>query len=149
MDLRIFEQGYEAIYVPQSYGRGLMPDTFIDFKKQRYRWAYGAIQIMRFHLRQLLGGKRHGGLSFGQRYHFMAGWLPWLADSINLLFTLSALGWTVAMILAPKEFNPPKLILSVVPLVFFIFKLAKMHKLFIFHASEDDALGEFGLTPAG
>ena len=126
LGLRIFERGYEAIYVPQSYGRGLMPDTFIDFKKQRYRWAYGAIQIMRFHLRQLLGRKRHGGLSFGQRYHFMAGWLPWLADSINLLFTLPALGWTVAMILAPKKFDPPMLILSVVPLVFFIFKLAKM-----------------------
>ena len=23
----------------RSYGRGLMPDTFIDFKKQRFRWA--------------------------------------------------------------------------------------------------------------
>lgn len=26
-----------------------MPDTFIDFKKQRFRWAYGAIQIIKHH----------------------------------------------------------------------------------------------------
>jgi len=41
LGLRVFESGYEATYIPDSYGRGLMPDTFIDFKKQRYRWAYG------------------------------------------------------------------------------------------------------------
>ena len=23
-----------------------MPDTFVDFKKQRFRWAYGAMQIL-------------------------------------------------------------------------------------------------------
>ena len=33
--------------MPHSYGRGLMPDTFIDYKKQRFRWAYGAMQILR------------------------------------------------------------------------------------------------------
>ena len=33
----------------ESYGQGLMPDTFLDYKKQRFRWAYGAMQIMRHH----------------------------------------------------------------------------------------------------
>jgi len=51
--LRIFEAGYEAVYIPASYGRGLMPDTFIDFKKQRFRWAYGAMQIIKAHARTL------------------------------------------------------------------------------------------------
>ena len=37
---------------PQSYGRGLMPDTFTDFKKQRFRWAYGAMQILKAHARR-------------------------------------------------------------------------------------------------
>ncbi len=53
LGLRIFEAGYEANYVPGSYGRGLMPDTFIDFKKQRFRWAYGAMQILKSHARSL------------------------------------------------------------------------------------------------
>jgi cellulose synthase/poly-beta-1,6-N-acetylglucosamine synthase-like glycosyltransferase len=30
LGLRVCEQGREATYVPRSYGRGLMPDTFID-----------------------------------------------------------------------------------------------------------------------
>src|SRR5207253_2933562 len=32
LGLRIFEAGFDATFVPASYGRGLMPDTFIDFK---------------------------------------------------------------------------------------------------------------------
>ena len=41
-------------YLPRSYGRGLMPETFHDYKKQRFRWAYGAMQILRAHARALL-----------------------------------------------------------------------------------------------
>ncbi|MCB2214965.1 glycosyltransferase [Desulfofustis glycolicus] len=125
LGLHIFEKGYEAIYVPTSYGKGLMPDTFIDFKKQRYRWAYGAVQIMRQHARTLLGSS-DSRLTRGQRYHFIAGWLPWLADGINLLFTLAALAWSAAMIQAPLRFEPPLLMISLIPLSLFFFKLAKM-----------------------
>ncbi len=125
LGLRIFAEGYEALYVPQSYGKGLMPDNFIDFKKQRHRWAYGAIQILRHHARNLLRSG-HSRLTCGQRYHFVAGWLPWLADGINLLFTLAALSWSVAMIHAPFRFEPPLIIISLIPISFFVFKLAKM-----------------------
>ena len=31
LGLRIFEHGFDASYVPESYGRGLAPDTFIDY----------------------------------------------------------------------------------------------------------------------
>jgi hypothetical protein len=71
-----------------------MPDTFIDFKKQRYRWAFGAMQIMRRHIGALLPGAH--AADAGQRYHFVAGWLPWLADGINLLFNMAALAWSLA-----------------------------------------------------
>jgi len=54
LGLRIFEAGYQALYLPRSYGRGLMPDSFVDYKKQRFRWAYGAMQILRYHARALL-----------------------------------------------------------------------------------------------
>ncbi|MEE4241167.1 MAG: glycosyltransferase, partial [Desulfopila sp.] len=129
LGLRIFERGHQALYVPQSYGRGVMPDTFTDFKKQRYRWAYGAVQILKHHSRSLLRINR-SRLTFGQRYHFVAGWLPWIADSINLLFTLSALAWSVAMIYFPDLAEPPLVILTIVPLAFFLFKTAKMFYLY-------------------
>src|SRR5207244_7855007 len=37
LGLRIFEGGFEAVYTPTSYGRGLMPDTFIDFRSEERR----------------------------------------------------------------------------------------------------------------
>ena len=97
LGLRIFEQGYDAIYLPISYGQGLMPDTFLDYKKQRFRWAYGAVLILRDHISSLFGLRRNH-LTPGQRYHFLAGWLPWFADGVNLLFNIGALLWTLAMV---------------------------------------------------
>ncbi len=125
LGLRIFEQGYEAHYIPHSYGRGVMPDTFIDYKKQRFRWAYGAVQILKHHARGLFG-LHDSRLSAGQRYHFIAGWLPWLADGFNLLFNLAALFWSVAMIWAPTRIDPPMLLFSLLPVALFLFKAAKL-----------------------
>jgi hypothetical protein len=125
LGLRIFERGHEATYIPQTYGRGLMPDTFIDFKKQRFRWAYGAVQILRRHARALFSDEETG-LTRGQRYHFVAGWLPWLSDSINLFFTIGALVWSLLMVIYPLKFDPPLVILSIMPLSLFIFKVGKM-----------------------
>ncbi|MBM4311245.1 MAG: glycosyltransferase [Deltaproteobacteria bacterium] len=129
LGLRIFEKGYEALYTSQSYGRGVMPDVFTDFKKQRYRWAYGAVQILRYHAGELLGRDK-SRLTRGQRYHFIAGWLPWIADSINLIFTFAALAWSIGMIYWPIKFDPPMLMLSSVPLALFVFKIAKMFYLY-------------------
>ena len=128
LGLRIFEAGFDATYVAVSYGRGLMPDTFIDFKKQRFRWAYGAMQILKAHARALF--MEGGPLSPGQRYHFVAGWLPWVADGCNLLFNLAALGWSAAMVWAPRQIDPPLVVYSVLPLSLFTFKLAKLVHLY-------------------
>ena len=129
LGLRIFERGHCATYIPHSYGKGLMPDTFLDFKKQRFRWAYGAVLIMRQHLAELLGLEKTA-LTRGQRYHFLAGWLPWLADGINLAFNLAAIGWSVAMVLAPADVAPPHIIFAVLPLTLFVFKISKMFFLY-------------------
>src|SRR5206468_3326164 len=128
LGLRIFEAGYEAVYTPTSYGRGLMPDTFIDFKKQRFRWAYGAMQILKRHARAFF--TEGGPLSLGQRYHFVAGWLPWVADGCNMLFNIAALGWSAAMVLNPQRIDPPLVMYSVLPLSLFTFKLAKLVHLY-------------------
>ncbi|MBF6058117.1 glycosyltransferase family 2 protein [Thiomicrorhabdus heinhorstiae] len=124
LGLKIFEHGYQAAYEATSFGQGLMPDTFIDYKKQRYRWAYGAMQIMREHAGALFLNKTD--LNIGQRYHFIAGWLPWIADGFNFIFTLLAIVWSVLMIIDPIQFNAPNAIISAVPILFFAFKLLKM-----------------------
>jgi hypothetical protein len=53
-----------------------------------------------------------------------------MADSLNLLFTLAAIGWSLAMIIAPLKFDPPLVILSAMPLLLFSFKMAKMIHLY-------------------
>ncbi|MGE3483082.1 MAG: glycosyltransferase [Gammaproteobacteria bacterium] len=129
LGLRVFERGYEAVYTPHSYGKGLTPDTFIDYKKQRYRWVYGAMQILRRHARGLLTGAG-SGLNAGQRYHFVAGWLPWIADGVNFFFTLAALAWAVALLYDPVRIDPPMVIFGLPPLALFAFKLAKLLHLY-------------------
>lgn len=130
LGLRIFEQGHEAVYIDQSYGHGLIPDTFTDYKKQRHRWAYGAMQILREHAGQLLGFKQ-SKLTAGQRYHFVSGWLPWIADGINLVFTMLAVVWSALMLFDPLAFNAPPLLISVVPIMFFAFKITKLFTLYL------------------
>jgi len=132
LGLRIFEKGYQAMYVPQSYGRGVMPDNFIDFKKQRFRWAFGAMQIIRGHLGELFG-RKPTKLTRGQRYHFLAGWLPWFTDAFNLIFNVMALVWSALMIADAQDwideshhFDPPMVAFSALPLTLFAFKLAKL-----------------------
>ncbi|MDN7139461.1 glycosyltransferase [Pseudomonas sp. JQ170] len=125
LGLRVFEKGYSAAYSHESYGKGLMPDTFIDFKKQRFRWAYGAIQIIKRHAASLLRGK-DTELTRGQRYHFLAGWLPWIADGMNIFFTVGALLWSAAMIIVPQRVDPPLLIFAIPPLALFVFKVGKI-----------------------
>lgn len=129
LGLRIFEEGYEATYSPASYGRGVMPDSFLDFKKQRSRWAFGAMQILRRHFDWLVRGEG-GRLTPGQRYHFVAGWLPWLADGFNLLFNGAALLWSLVMVAFPRHIEPPLMIFSVLPLSLFLFKLVKLLHLY-------------------
>jgi len=129
LGLRIFEHGYEACYVPHSFGKGLMPDTFLDYKKQRFRWAYGSVLILRHHMMAMLG-LEPTKLTRGQRYHFLAGWLPWFADGINMFFNLLALCWTCGMIIVPDYLSPPHIVFACLPVTLFFFKSFKMFFLY-------------------
>ncbi|HBT96818.1 MAG TPA: beta-(1-3)-glucosyl transferase [Desulfobulbaceae bacterium] len=129
LGLRIFEKGYDATYLPQSFGQGLIPDTFLDFKKQRFRWAYGAVIILRQHMMKLLG-LEPSRLTHGQRYHFWSGWLPWFADGINLIFNVMAILWSAGMVIFPDYIYPPHILFAILPLSLFVFKVVKMLSLY-------------------
>jgi exo-beta-1,3-glucanase (GH17 family)/cellulose synthase/poly-beta-1,6-N-acetylglucosamine synthase-like glycosyltransferase len=123
LGLRLFEAGHESIYVRRSYGRGLMPDDFSGYKRQRFRWAYGAVQILKSHWRRLVSPRSR--LTLGQRYHFLSGWFPWVADALNLVFTVFGLLWTVGLIAAPKRFDFPLTFALTTAIALFGFKLVK------------------------
>ncbi|MDP3608412.1 MAG: glycosyltransferase [Methylophilus sp.] len=116
LGLRLLERGYELRYVDDVFGRGLTPANFNALKSQRYRWAFGAMQILKHHMSELLGKST---LNFGQRYHFLTGWFGWLGDALQLFFTLGSILWTVAMLAFPKEFSLPVAIM-IMPIICFL-----------------------------
>ncbi len=123
LGLKLFEAGYEAAYIPQTMGAGLEPDTLEAFMSQRYRWVYGAMQIMKRHAREIfLGGS---GLSWEQRYQFLSGWLPWISDGLGMVVTCTALIWTVLMWAIPSYIDVPMPALSAAAMALFATKLIK------------------------
>jgi hypothetical protein len=115
------EQGYDAVYVNHAFGKGLTPQTFTGFKKQRFRWVYGAVQILRHHWANLV--KPNSALTKGQRYHFLTGWLPWFADALSLISTLGAVFWSAALIIAPDYSRFPLDMFLITAFSLFIFKI--------------------------
>jgi exo-beta-1,3-glucanase (GH17 family)/cellulose synthase/poly-beta-1,6-N-acetylglucosamine synthase-like glycosyltransferase len=125
LGLRLMKHGLSTVYVDKVLGQGLTPDGFAAFKKQRYRWAQGGMQILKAHWSALLGRGANDvqKLSAGQRYHFLAGWLPWLGDALHLVFALAALAWTIGAAFAPQWVTLPTA-LFMLPLATFV--LAKL-----------------------
>lgn len=99
MGLRLVREGWRSVYIRASQGKGLMPDHFGAYKVQRFRWAYGAVQILRRTWRDMV---LPGRLSAAQRYHFLCGWAPWFADAASLVVSWLALAWTAAVYLLPE-----------------------------------------------
>lgn len=123
LGLKLFEAGYGAAYIPESMGMGLMPDTLDAFIGQRYRWVYGAMQIMKRHAGAVFLGRSK--LSAAQRYQFLVGWLPWISDGLGMIVTYMALIWTAAMWAAPQTFDVPLPTLSAAALALFAAKTMK------------------------
>lgn len=54
ISVRLREVGYSGLYISETFGRGLIPETFSDYKKQRFRWTAGPVQQLRRHWRLFL-----------------------------------------------------------------------------------------------
>ena len=88
--LRMLQKGYQSIYINQAYGHGLLPTTFEATKKQRFRWAFGGVQILiRYGRRLLPWSTANQGeiLSLQQRIRYLMGLLSWFNDLLILVFT--------------------------------------------------------------
>ena len=92
LGLTILELGFAAHYTNRRYGHGLLPDSYLAYKRQRHRWAYGGFQIMKKHWRRFLPGASL--LTREQKREFALGWLNWLgAESVGVLVALLNLIW--------------------------------------------------------
>jgi exo-beta-1,3-glucanase (GH17 family)/glycosyltransferase involved in cell wall biosynthesis len=120
LGLRLMHAGYELVYVDELMGKGLTPADFKAYKSQRYRWAFGAMQILKGRWNWMV---RKGPLSGGQRFHFLTGWFSWFADALHLIFTMMAIFWTAGMVGLPQVFSLP-MQLFLVPIIGFFFAKA-------------------------
>lgn len=133
--LRLLARGYTGLFVNQSYGRGLMPLEFDALKRQRFRWCFGGIQILRKHWASLLPWVRRArpadgwempGLTGVQRYHYLVGGLQWYGDVLSFGFTMLLLitGWlsVLGRPLRLPVLGGPLLLL---PLIFWAFSLLR------------------------
>lgn len=66
--------GYKGVYVDKSLGKGLMPFDYASIIKQRQRWAYGNMQIIR---KDLFHVVVNHGLSIKQKIAFLAQLATW------------------------------------------------------------------------
>jgi exo-beta-1,3-glucanase (GH17 family)/cellulose synthase/poly-beta-1,6-N-acetylglucosamine synthase-like glycosyltransferase len=124
LGLTVLEHGWQIHYTNRRYGHGLLPDTFDAFKKQRHRWAYGGLQIIRKHWRYLL--PRAEGLAREQKREFAVGWLNWLgAESIGVVVAILNIVWVpvvafVGIAIPDKILTVPILAAFVVALAHFV-----------------------------
>src|SRR6201988_2731063 len=92
LGLAIIEHGWLTHYTNHRYGKGLLPDTYEAFKKQRHRWAYGGFQIVKKHWRRFLPGASR--LTRDQKREFSLGCLNWLgAESLGVGGAILNLIW--------------------------------------------------------
>lgn len=54
VSVRLRAVGYRGLYIGETFGRGLIPETFDDYKKQRFRWTAGPVQQLRRHWKLFL-----------------------------------------------------------------------------------------------
>ncbi|HUY77181.1 MAG TPA: glycosyltransferase [Ktedonobacterales bacterium] len=90
--LRLLMRGYHGRFVNHTYGKGLMPLDFDALKRQRFRWCFGGVQILRKHWPALLPWAWRArsaedwaapGLTGAQRYHYLTSALQWFSDVIT------------------------------------------------------------------
>jgi cellulose synthase/poly-beta-1,6-N-acetylglucosamine synthase-like glycosyltransferase len=81
VSVRVRAAGYTGMYLRDTFGQGLIPETFDDYKQQRFRWTAGPVQQLRRHWRLYLPRR------FAQPSH-LTGW----AKLLELQHSLSELG---------------------------------------------------------
>jgi hypothetical protein len=128
--LRILKKGYQSLYINRAFGTGLMPFNFEGLKKQRFRWCFGGIQILKKHWEVLMPWAHwvdpENKLTLAQRYYYLLGGLGWFSDVFNLLFAaLLVLGAVFNLLSSPVQIRPLTDTILIIPAVFLILHILR------------------------
>jgi exo-beta-1,3-glucanase (GH17 family)/cellulose synthase/poly-beta-1,6-N-acetylglucosamine synthase-like glycosyltransferase len=128
LGLSLLELGWQAHYTNKRYGHGLLPDNFEFYKKQRDRWAYGGLQILKKHWRRFMSGESR--LTRDQKREFSLGWLNWLgAESLGVVVAILNIVWVP--FIAFLDIAVPDRILTIPIIAAFVVSVA--HFVVLYH----------------
>ena len=121
--LRILKKGYQSLYINRAFGSGMMPINFEGLKKQRFRWCFGGIQLLKKHWEALMPWAHwvdpENRLTLAQRYYYLVGGLGWFSDVFNLLFAFFlVLGAVFNLFSSPVKVRPLTDTVLIIPAVF-------------------------------
>jgi cellulose synthase/poly-beta-1,6-N-acetylglucosamine synthase-like glycosyltransferase len=128
--LRILKKGYRSLYINRAFGSGLMPINFEGLKKQRFRWCFGGIQILKKHWEALMPWAHlvdpENKLTFAQRYYYLVGGLGWFSDVFNLLFAFFlVLGAVFNLFSSPIKVRPLTDTVLIIPAIFLVLHILR------------------------
>lgn len=133
--MRVHALGYKSIMLADTFGRGLIPETFEDYKKQRFRWTAGPAQQLRRHYRLLIPGFLGGrsGMTSQQKYFELFH----CSSGVSFVFALlaSIIAPVITLQLASSSVVIP------IPTVLLVTVLAGMTAQIVFTLLEYDQLG--------
>ncbi len=73
ISVRLAANGWDSLYVDESFGEGLMPSVFEAYKKQFHRWAFGNVRILFSHTGTILRSK----MTARQKFDYIVSSLHW------------------------------------------------------------------------
>lgn len=110
LSIRIHALGYSSVYTNVTFGRGLIPETFSGYKKQRFRWTYGPVQELKRHFRlylpRFLGGLP-SALTTLQKIHHLNHGLGYLNIGLGFLLTPIVLATVISMVIHGEAIDIP------------------------------------------
>lgn len=115
LGLRLLLAGWRNVYTTRRFGAGLLPDDLPAYRRQRFRWAFGAMRILGKHWRAIVSVK--SSLTIRQRYHFLAGWGHWMGDGIFFILSILGVIWAAILAIFGMGLPPPAVVSSAILLI--------------------------------
>jgi cellulose synthase/poly-beta-1,6-N-acetylglucosamine synthase-like glycosyltransferase len=112
LSIRIHALGYSSVYLPFTFGRGLIPETFLGYKKQRFRWTIGPVQELKRHFRLFLPKSlkplaQPSQFTLAQKIHHLCHGLGHLNIGLRFLLIPVSFAIVASMLIHREVVNVP------------------------------------------
>ncbi|MEA3201047.1 MAG: hypothetical protein QOE90_2475 [Thermoplasmata archaeon] len=127
LSVRLLDAGWRSLFIPKTFGKGLIPPTYDAYKKQHHRWAFGGAKVLKAHLGKLIGPS---GMTLRQRFDFFISCLQWF-DGV---YTVIIAGAVAAIAIGEIRGHPLEIyhqneiaLLGLVPIFLLLDGFARLH----------------------